>query len=85
MTNKCRDSKGFTSSRKIASCITVGGFPGCSDGKESIYNAGNPGSIPGLGRSLEKGMATHSSIFFLENSMGRRDGQAIVHEVTKRT
>ena len=25
-------------------------------------NAGDPGSIPGLGRSLEKEMATHSNI-----------------------
>ena len=31
--------------------------------KESACNAGDPGSIPGLGRSLEKEMATHSSIF----------------------
>ena len=33
-----------------------------SDGKESAYNVGDPGLIPGLGRSLAKGMATHSSI-----------------------
>ena len=26
-------------------------FPGGSDGKESAYNAGDAGSIPGLGRS----------------------------------
>ena len=26
-------------------------FPGVSDGKASVYNAGDPGSIPGLGRS----------------------------------
>ena len=26
-------------------------FPGGSDGKTSAYNAGDPGSIPGLGRS----------------------------------
>ena len=37
------------------------GFPGGSDGKTSVCNAGDPGSIPGLGRSLEKEMATHSS------------------------
>ena len=37
-------------------------FPGGSDGKESAGNVGDLGSIPGLGRSLEKGMATHSSI-----------------------
>ena len=36
-------------------------FPGGSDGKVSAYNAGDPGLIPGLGRSLEKEMATHSS------------------------
>ena len=27
------------------------GFPGGSDSKESVCNAGNQGSIPGLGRS----------------------------------
>ena len=27
------------------------GFPGSSVGKESAYNSGDPGSIPGLGRS----------------------------------
>ena len=37
-------------------------FPGGSDGKASVYNAGDPGSIPGLGRSLEEEMAPHSSI-----------------------
>ena len=36
--------------------------PGGSDGKASACKAGEPGSIPGLGRSLEKRMATHSSI-----------------------
>ena len=30
--------------------------------KSSTFNARDLGSIPGLGRSLEKGMATHSSI-----------------------
>ena len=38
------------------------GFPDGSDGKESTYNAGDPGLIPGLEDILEKGMATHSSI-----------------------
>ena len=37
-------------------------FPGGSDGKESACNAGDLGSIPGSGRSLEKGMAIHSNI-----------------------
>ena len=38
------------------------GFPGDSAGKESTCKAGDLGLIPGLGRSMEKGMATHSSI-----------------------
>ena len=30
------------------------GFPGGSDGKEPAQNAGDPGSIPGLGRWMEE-------------------------------
>ena len=37
-------------------------FPGDSDGKASAYNMGDPGSIPGTGRSPGEEMATHSSI-----------------------
>ena len=40
------------------------GFPGSSVGKESTCKAGDTGdmgSIPGSGRSLEEGTATHSS------------------------
>ena len=32
------------------------GFPGCSVGKESACNTGDPGLIPGLGRSLGEGI-----------------------------
>ena len=35
-------------------------FAGGSDGKASVYNAGDPGSIPGLEYPLEKEMAIHS-------------------------
>ena len=38
------------------------GFPGGLDSEESAWNAGDPGSIPGSGRPLAKGKATHSSI-----------------------
>ena len=38
------------------------GFPGGSDNKESACSAGDTGSIPGSGRSPEKGMATHPNI-----------------------
>ena len=37
-------------------------FPGGSEVKASACNEGDLGSIPGLGRPLEKEMATHSSI-----------------------
>ena len=49
-------------------------FSGGSDSKESASNAGDLGSIPGLGRSLVKGMTTHSSILAW---------QATVHRVSK--
>ena len=35
--------------------LTDGGFPGGSDCKESACNAGDPGSIPGVGRSPGEG------------------------------
>ena len=38
------------------------GFPGGADSKEFACNAGDPGLIPRSGRSLEKEMATYSSI-----------------------
>ena len=38
------------------------GFPHSSVSKEPACSAGDPGSIPGWGRSLEKEMATLSSI-----------------------
>ena len=38
------------------------GFPGSSDGEAFACNAGDPGSILGSGISLQKEMATHSSI-----------------------
>ena len=42
------------------------GLPGGSDSKESACNAEDLSSVPGLGRSLEKEMATHSSILAWE-------------------
>ena len=38
------------------------GFPRSSVSKESARNAGDLGSVPGSGKSLEKEVATHSSI-----------------------
>ena len=43
------------------------GFPGGSDSKEPACNVGDPGSIPGLGRSPGKGKhlkSTHRGIHY---------------------
>ena len=45
------------------------GFPGGSDGKESTCNAGDLGSIPGLGRSTREGNKYPLQCSGLENSM----------------
>ena len=37
-------------------------FPGGSDSKVSVYNVGDPGSSPGLGRYPGEGNGNHSSI-----------------------
>ena len=47
-------------------------FPGNSVGKESAYNAGDPSSIPGLGRSPGEGDRQPTPVFWyagLENFM----------------
>ena len=45
------------------------GFPGGSDGKVSAYNAGDPGSIPGSGRSPGEGNDNLLQYSCLGNSM----------------
>jgi len=61
------------------------GFPGGSVSKESACNAGDLGSVPGLGRSPEKKkeMATHSSILAWEILIARGVWQATVYGVIK--
>ena len=61
----------------------VWGFPGGSDGKESACHAGNPGSIPGLGRSPGEGNGYPLRHSCLENPMDRGVWQATVHRVAK--
>ena len=55
------------------------GFPGGSNGKESACDAGNPGSIPGLGRSPGEGNGNPLQNSSLENSMDREAWRATVH------
>ena len=45
------------------------GFPGSSVGKESACNAGDPGSISELGRSLGEGVGYPLQYSRLENSI----------------
>ena len=58
-------------------------FPGGSDDKESACSVGDLVSIPGLGRSLEEGMATHSSILAWRIWIDREAWWVTVHGVTK--
>ena len=48
------------------------GFPGGSDGKESTCNAGDPGSIPGSGRSPGEGNGYPTPVFLPGVSHGQR-------------
>ena len=59
------------------------GFPGDSDGKESAYNAGDLGLIPGLGRSPEERNGYPLQYSGLQNSMDRGSWQTTVFEVAK--
>ena len=54
------------------------GFPVSSAGKESTFNAGDLESIPRSGRSLEEGMATHSSILAWRIPTDRGAWQSVV-------
>ena len=58
-------------------------FLGSSDCKESVCNAGNPGLIPGSGRTPAEGNGNPLQYSCLENSMDRGAWQATVHGVSK--
>ena len=47
-------------------------FPGSSDSKVSAYNVGEPGSIPGLGRSPGEGNGKPIPVFLPGKSHGQR-------------
>ena len=59
------------------------GFPGGLDGREYAYNAGDPGLIPGWGRSPGEGTGNPLQYSFLENPMDRGAWWATVHGVAK--
>ena len=59
------------------------GFPGSSGGKDSACNAGDPGSIPGLGRCPGEGNGYPPQYSCLENFMDRGAWRAIVYGGSK--
>ena len=59
------------------------GFPGRSAGKKPTCNAGDPGLIPGSGRSPKVRNGNPLQYFCLGNPMDRKAWWATVHEVAK--
>ena len=67
-------------------CVSIyvcGGFPGSSVVKNLPANAGDPGSIPGSGRSPGGGQGNLLQYSCLENSMDRGVWWATVRRVTQ--
>ena len=58
-------------------------FPGGSDGKGSVYNEGDLGWIPGLGRFPGEGNGNPLQYSCLENPMDGGAWEAAVHGVAK--
>ena len=58
-------------------------FPHSSVSKESACYAGDPGSIPGSGKSPGEGNGNPLQYSFLENPMDRRAWQATVHGIAR--
>ena len=59
------------------------GFPGGSDGKESVCKSGYPCLVPGSGRSPGEGNGYPLQYSCLENSLDRGAWWATVHRVAK--
>ena len=59
----------------FATFIRLLGFPGNSDDKESVCNAGGPGLIPSLGRFPGEGNGYPLQYSCLENSMDEEPGR----------
>ena len=64
-------------------CISLTCFPGGSDGKESACNVGDPGSVPGWGRSPGGGHGNLLQYSCLENPMDGGTQQATVHRLAE--
>ena len=61
----------------------LNGFPWWLSSKETIFNTGDTGSIPGLGRPPGEGNGNPLHYSCLENPMDRGAWQVTVHGVTR--
>ena len=68
---------------RLNSLSMVDNFPSGSDGKAPAYNVGDPGSIPGSGRSPGEGNGNPLQYSCLENHMDGGAWLATVHGVAK--
>ena len=59
--------------KRVLSFKNSGPFPGGLEGKASACNAGDPGLIPGSGRSLREGNGNRLQYSRLGNLMNRRE------------
>ena len=66
----------------IAVASLAAGFPGGLDGKASACSEGDPGSIPGSGRSPGRGNGNPLQYPCLENSMDRGAWWAVAHGIS---
>ena len=66
---------GSIKDRNVRDLTEADDFPGGSDGKASAYKVGDPGSIPGLGRSSGEGNGNPLQYSCLENPMDRERGR----------
>ena len=55
--------------------IHINDFPGGSDGKASVYNMGDPGLIPGWGRSPGEGNGNPLQYSCMDNSKTEKPGR----------
>ena len=77
-------NKGITELKTFRSVsYRIEGFPGGSEVKASASHAGDPGLIPGLGRSPGEGNGNPLQYSCLENPVDEGAWRATVHGVTK--
>ena len=80
---KDRDCQATFERKESPALCCLQGFPSGSEGKAAACNEGDPGSIPGSGRSPGEGNGNPLQFSCLENPMEGGAWQATVHGVAK--